>query len=216
VSDVTFVKEAAPGTPSANNTTLYVDTADNILKTKTEDAVVHNLTRSSRSLTLSMGDVFFGGEQGGTAPRGLPIGVDIGSLPNQVSGVTLADAFDSGVNCKFMMPIDASTATVTVRPIWSAGATDGVSHAVAWRMNVKILTGADVTAAGTSIAWTGASAARTVNVQVVEPGQATTAVTPAAGEIIRIALSRDGAAAADSYVGDVNLLYIRIDYTSVD
>lgn len=216
MSDITFVKENAPSTPAANQSVFYVDTADNLFKIKTEDAVVHVLTRSTRTFFVVIGDMWFGGEQGGTAPHEFPLGVDLGTLPNQVQAIQLTDAVDSGITCQFVMPIDASTATITVRPIWAPGATDAVSHAVAWRMAAKILTGADVTAAGTAINWTGTSAARTVNVQVVEAGQATTAVTPTAGEIVRLALSRDGGAAGDTYVGDVNLISIRIDYTSVD
>lgn len=155
-----------------------------------------------------------GGEQGGTTPHENPIAVALGTLPNQVRAWTLTDAVDSGVNFTFEMPPNAAAATAfTVRPIWVPGSTDAVSHAVAWRMSTKIITASDVTAAGTVDTHTGDSAARTANTTVREAGK-TVAITPSAGDVIRVSLSRDGAAAADTYVGDVHLLAVQIDYTS--
>jgi hypothetical protein len=158
--------------------------------------------------------MLMGGEQGGTAPHEMPIATDLGILPNLVRVVTLTDAVDSGCHFQFQMPADAVAATAFVlRPHWAPVSTDASAHVVAWRFATKIIETTDPTAAGTVDTLAGDSAARTANVPVLETGKTVT-ITPSAGNLIRVAFGRDGAG-TDTYVGDVNLLGLRIDYTAV-
>jgi hypothetical protein len=192
----------APASPASGFSRMYVDVADSILKSKDSAGVVSVYGARARSLFIDASMLRLDAAQG----------VKIGTPPNAVDAVSLADGVLGGAYCNFNMPVDVITGTVTIRPQWAPGATDGVAHTVRWQMNIRILTAADVTAAGTTVAWTGVSAARTVNVEVLETGQASTGVSPAANDRIRIELQRDGAHANDTYVGAVQLLGVRIDY----
>jgi len=141
---------------------------------------------------------------------------NIGASPNLTGTNTLADGSTTGVFGAFIMPANAAAAAaVTVRPFWAPALTDGAAHTVRWQMVIaKINAGTDATAAGTTVTWTGDSAARTASVTVLETGQVSTGVSPSAGDFVRFTLQRVGADAADSYVGNVNLIGIRIEYTS--
>jgi hypothetical protein len=192
----------APATPGTGYQRFYVDTADGIFKSKDSAGVVSIYGARARSLFIDASMLRLDAAQG----------VKIGTPPNAVDAVSLADGILSGGYCNFNMPVDVIAGTVTIRPQWAPGATDGTAHTVRWQMNIRIVTGADVTAAGTTVAWTGVSAARTVNVEVLETGQASTGVSPAANDRIRLEIQRDGAHANDTYVGAVQLLGICINY----
>jgi hypothetical protein len=198
---------ATIGTPATGKVRVYTKKpgSESLLLYKSDAGTEYSLqTLQLRSLFIPAGDLKLDSATTGT----------LGTTPNLTSIVAYADAATQGAYTNLVMPLDAVTATIKVRPIWVPGSTDGVAHTVRWSMNIKILTAADVTAAGTTVTWTGDSATRTANVQVVEAGQLSTAVTPAAGEDVRLLLQRIGADGADTYVGIVNLLGIRIDYTS--
>jgi hypothetical protein len=82
-------------------------------------------------------------------------------------------------------------------------------------MSVKAIgAGSDITAAGTTVAFTGSSAARTASVIVVESAQQLLA-SVSSGDIIRLNIRRIGADAADTYVGNVNILGWFYDYTAI-
>jgi len=138
-----------------------------------------------------------------------------GTFPSAVPGQSLTDGGTVGAYWSFMMPQDTSTATILVRPVWVPSLTDASAHSVRWSMDLKVLVSQDVSTAGTVVSWTGTAAARTNNIVVLENGQASTGVSPAAGNIVRFNLSRVGGDAADTYVGTVHLLGVRIDYTAV-
>jgi hypothetical protein len=193
---------AAPAAPASGFHRFYVDSGDTIFKSKDSAGKVSIYGARTRSLFID-GSVF---------RIDAATGVKLGTPPNAVDGVQLADGLTSGAYCNFIMPVDVIAGTVTIRPIWAPGATDGTAHTVRWQMNIKVLNAADVTAAGTTVAWTGVSAARTVNVEVLETGQASTGVSPAADDRIRLEIQRDGAHANDTYVGAVNLIGVRVDY----
>jgi hypothetical protein len=191
----------APANPASGFHRFFVDTADSTFKSKSSAGVISVYGARPRSLFIDASMLRLDAAQG----------VKIGTPPNAVDAVSLADGVTSGAYCNFNMPVDVITGAVTIRPQWAPGATDGTAHTVRWQRNIKILTAADVTAAGESTAWTGASAARTVNVEVLEPGAATT-ITPAADDRIRLEIQRLGGDGADTYLGAVQLLGIRIDY----
>jgi hypothetical protein len=128
--------------------------------------------------------------------------------------VALADAATQGAFSVFQMPSDSTGVAFTVRPVWSPGATDSSAHTVRWQFNSKVIVGADITAAGTVITFTGVSATRTVSVPVLETGASSGAVTPAAGAWVRLEIQRLGSDGNDTYVGVVNLIGVQIDYTA--
>jgi hypothetical protein len=194
----------APAAPGSGYSRMYVDVADAILKSKDSAGVVSIYGARTRALFVD----------GSTFRMDAATGVKLGTPPNAIDGVQLADGLTSGAYCNFTMPVDVITGTVTVRPMWAPGATDGTAHTVRWQMNIKVLNAGDVTAAGTTVTWTGVSATRTVNVEVLETGQVSTGVSPVAGDRVRLEIQRLGADGADTYVGAVNLLGVRIDYAA--
>jgi hypothetical protein len=194
----------APASPGAGSHRFYVDTADTTFKSKDSTGKISVYGSRTRSLFID----------GSVLRMDSATGVKLGTPPNAIDGVQLADGVLSGAYCNFIMPVDVITGTVTVVPIWAPNATDGVAHTVRWQMNIKIISAADITAAGTTVAWTGASATRTINVEVLDTGQASTAVTPAASDRVRLEIQRDGAHANDTYVGAVNLIGLRVDYSA--
>jgi hypothetical protein len=141
--------------------------------------------------------------------------VNLGASPNLTPAVAYADAATQGAFWTFQVPDDWASGVITIQPVWSPGATDGVAHTVRWSMTCKTLAaGVTVTAAGTTVLFTGAPGARTVGVLVYDTATSTTLTPAAAGDLFRIELQRIGADAADTYVGVVNLLGIIVSYTA--
>lgn len=140
----------------------------------------------------------------------------LGTYPNILRVTTLADAINTnGMFWHFTVPDDWASGSLTIRPIWVPGSTDAVAHTVRWQFDAKALAASvDVTAAGTTVTWTGDSAARTAN-QIVYDTPTDTTVTPsAAGEVFRFAITRLGSDGADTYVGVVNLAGVLVSYTA--
>jgi hypothetical protein len=131
----------------------------------------------------------------------------VGSAPNAVRTISLADAATQGIWWEFSVPWWWSSLALLVQPLWLPGSTDASAHTVRWSFMAKsTAAGSDPTAAGTTQTWTGASAARTANVLVKEAATST-AVTPSAvGDLFQINVRRLGADAADTYVGAVRLV----------
>ena len=140
----------------------------------------------------------------------------IGTAPDSQVTTLLPDAASTGNMWEIEVPWDWSTGAITYVLYWSPGSTDAVAHTIAWSTDVlELIPGSatDVTAAGTTTAWTGGSAARTANLIYVEASQ--TLLTPtAAGNLIRATFRRIGGDAADTYVGVVRLHGVLLSYTA--
>jgi hypothetical protein len=146
-------------------------------------------------------------------PDGLTL-TQTGSAPNFMDCYSLPNGSTTGAFWTFEVPDDYVSGNPTATIYWSPSATDGTAHTVRWQYTFKSLgSGSDVIAAGTTTTWTGASAARTINLLVKDT---TTSVGAAmvAGDICRLEVQRIGADAADTYVGEVRLHAVRIDYTA--
>lgn len=138
----------------------------------------------------------------------------VGSAPDHVQVLQLADAATQGGTWDFEVPLDWDSGTFTVQPVWAPGSTDASSHTVRWQVKCKTRgAGGDVTAAGTATAWTGSSAARTQNLMVKDTSQDTGVTIGGTGNLLAINIRRIGADAADTYVGAVNLLWVVLTYT---
>jgi hypothetical protein len=139
--------------------------------------------------------------------------INVGASPSLSLAVNYPDAATSGAFWTFTVPADLSGPALTIQPLWTPAATDATAHTVRWQLSTKVLaTGSDVTAAGTTTAFTGVSAARTLNILVTDTAQATVAC--ALNDRIRLSLQRLGADALDTYVGAVRLLGIFVTYTA--
>lgn len=143
----------------------------------------------------------------------------VGAAPNAIKAVALADAATQGCYWAFMVPFDWTSGVLSVQPIWVPGSTDAVSHAVRWSAVAKVITAnntVDVTGAGTTVTWTGQSQTRTANILVGGAETITSlTLTPANNaNFVMLNLRRIGADAADTYVGVVNLVAVRVTYTA--
>jgi hypothetical protein len=192
-----------PSTPPTGFHAFYVDSADAVFKSKDSTGKVSVYGSRVRS-------VFF---DGSILRLDAASGVRMGVPPNVVDGIALVNGVTSGAYFNFIMPVDVITGLIKVRPIWVPSATTA-ALTVRWQMNIRVISAADVTAAGTSVAWTGASAARTANVEVMEPGQDSTGVSPVAEDRVRLEIQRVGGDGADTYTGDVYLIGVRLDYSA--
>jgi hypothetical protein len=141
----------------------------------------------------------------------------IGTVPNAVQAVALADAATQGCYWAIAVPVDWASGSITVQPFWAPGATDAVAHTVRWSFTVKsVVSGGDATAAGTNVLVTGQSLAHAVGfIYGNGEAQTDTTVTPTTiQDILMVNLRRIGADAADTYVGVVNLIGVRLRYTA--
>jgi hypothetical protein len=130
------------------------------------------------------------------------------------AAINYADGATSGAYWNFLVPADYTSGTLTFQLSWTPSATDAVAHTVRWSVTAKAIGGGTtITTAGTTTAWTGDSAARTINVTVAETSQ-DTGVTPSAGNRFRLEIQRIGANAADTYVGAVRLIGVTVFYTA--
>ena len=141
--------------------------------------------------------------------------IAVGASPNLTRAINYADAATSGAYWWWYVPLDWASGVINIRPLWTPAATDGTAHTVRWSVTAKeITTGTDVTAAGTTTAFTGTSAARTVNIAVTENLQSTGITPSGTGVRLKIELQRIGADAADTYVGAVRLYGLVVSYTA--
>lgn len=142
---------------------------------------------------------------------------NLGTAPDNTEIITLADAATQGVVFGFAIPGDwVAASAVTLQNIyWAPSATDGTAHTVRWSVDAKHVPSlTDITAAGTTNAFTGPSSAKTANqLQIEAPGQGL-GTPAAAGDYLRINLRRLGSDGADTYVGNVQLVGVRIQYTA--
>jgi hypothetical protein len=141
----------------------------------------------------------------------------IGAFPNQVRFHSLVNGATTGAYWIFQVPIIDNVAYTgfTARPMWYPSASDAVAHTVRWQIDAKQIQNAlNIGGAGIVVPWTGISAVRSANVTVLETGQASTGMTfnAALPGLLRFAVSRIGGDALDTYVGDVQLLGVQVDY----
>jgi hypothetical protein len=138
-----------------------------------------------------------------------------GTVPDAVLGMDLVDAATQGTVATFAIPSDAVPGQpLLASPYWIASANDATPHTVRWSADCLILAaGSSAIVAGTTVAYTGDSAARTINVLVTETAvQWLAAVNPA--DVIRADIRRVGADAADTYSGTVRLVGVMLTYTA--
>lgn len=64
IPELTFVEEAEPATPAANRATLFLDTADGILKWKADDGTVYDIGQGLTNPMTTAGDIIIGGASG--------------------------------------------------------------------------------------------------------------------------------------------------------
>jgi hypothetical protein len=201
-----FSNQTAPSSPASGAERLYGNAGK--LKWKDSSGNIYDLSNvGTRTRTFTIPLTAMTPESGASATT-------LGSGTNAMDAVTLHDALSEGVMFSFSVPSDWASGALTYTTLWAPSATDAVSHTVRWTADVIELTaGTDVTAAGTTTGVTGTSAARTANLMVI--GDTRTLLTPSvAGSFVRANLRRNGGHSNDTYVGDVNLLGIRLDYTS--
>lgn len=140
-----------------------------------------------------------------------------GTAPDAYTMYNLPDAATSGSYGEFLMPTDAKAAQpISAAIYWIAGSADAVAHTVRWSFDcLAAVAGTDFGAAGTTTNFTGSSAARTVGPLVIEAAQQVLA-SVSANDLIRMNVRRVGADAADTYVGAVKFLGVRLDYAAVE
>jgi hypothetical protein len=139
----------------------------------------------------------------------------LGTAPDQIIVVAMADAATTGAYWAVKLPSDFDSGNLTVKPYWAPGSTDASSHAVRWSYDLKCFVGGtDVTSAGTTTGVTGVSGARTANVLVTGEAATDTGVAGAIGGLVMVNVRRVGANAADTYVGTVNLVGVVLGYTA--
>lgn len=141
----------------------------------------------------------------------------LGSVPNDNETVALADGLTQGVGFDVVMPKDAKAASPLLMAIyWAPAATDAASHAVQWEATFKArVAGDDVTAGGTTTTFTGVAAPRTQSLLVITPATQVLAAC-SADDYVPAYLRRLAAVdPPDTYVGTVQLLGVRLDYTAV-
>jgi hypothetical protein len=141
--------------------------------------------------------------------------LNVGSGLNISRTVEYSDAASEDASWTFQIPDDWASGAITIQPVWSPGSTDGTAHTVRYVYTTKNLaSGTDVTAAGTAVTWTGASAARTVNILVFDTATSTTVTPAAAGNLMLFNLQRLGSDGADTYVGTVRIHGLIVSYTA--
>lgn len=163
-----------------------------------------NHTNITRSLYLRGKDA---GLDSGTAAV-------IGTTPNIIAVLALADAATEGGYWTFGLPSDWASGDLTAQIIWSPGATDATPHTVRWTMTARMIRDALAEFdAPVTTTFTGASAARTQDTTVFDTVTAM-GLSPVAGDLCRLEIERIGADAADTYVGVVNLIGVIVSYTA--
>lgn len=140
--------------------------------------------------------------------------VNVGASPNLSQAINYADAAAQGAFWWWVLPQDYDSGVISIQPLWTPSASVAGTPAVRWTVTAKsVVTGTDVTAAGTTTNFTGLAAARTVNIAVTESAQST-GVTPTAGARMLIRLGRLGADAADTLTAAARLYGLLVSYTA--
>lgn len=139
--------------------------------------------------------------------------------PDLMTFATLADGATEGAYWKLFIPKDWASGGITAIIHYAPAATDAnATHTIRWQTRVaEFVDGTtDYAVAETSAQFTGDAKARTTRVYYKEQAVALGGgYTPsAAGVIGKVAVYRIGANAADTYVGNVRLIGLELQYTS--
>lgn len=142
--------------------------------------------------------------------------VTIGAVPNAIPSTNLANAATQGFYLPFRVPDDWASGAINATILYSPTATDAVAHTIRWQFVTKeVIAGTtDLTAAGTTSAWTGAAIARTLNLEYAETIHAVLTPT-AAGNLVQLNVRRLGSDAANTYTGAVRVIGVVISYTAI-
>jgi hypothetical protein len=196
------------GTPSSTN--KYVTDGDSRLTDSraptSHGASLH--TDITRSIWVMAGEMQ-SGTGGGTH------GTAIGTTPDLIMRISLTDAATVDALFTVQLPADAKAASpLSIALYWAPAATDASAHSVRWAIDSLVLAaGSSVIAAGTTTTFTGVSQANTQNLLVIDT-LTQIAASVNAGDVVRIDATRLGADGADTYVGNVNLIGARLDYSA--
>lgn len=129
-----------------------------------------------------------------------------------LKGYTLVDANTrAAYGMMIQVPAEMFFGQITIRPAWVAQSTDAANHAVRWIIYSAKLISGSANGANSETQFTGNAIAHTADYYYEETG-ASILVSP--GDVIKLGIGRVGGAGADSYVGDVALVGVRVDYQS--
>jgi hypothetical protein len=149
------------------------------------------------------------------APR-----MTLGTAPNILSVIKLEDGDTQYASAALVtIPADLATTSVSVVPVWAPAVTDTWAFAkIRWSLTHKVLqhypTPTDATAAGTTTVWSGYYCGNNCTANYVQEYDGYTITGINAGDTVMFSIARLGADAADTFVGDINLIGVRIEYTS--
>lgn len=164
---------------------------------------------------LGTRSVFIASRSGAIADGGTQAGA-FGASPALIGDIALSDGATQGLYFPAVVPRDAKAAQPLSAAIyWAPGSTDAGVHAVRWTITAAALHGGDlVDTAGTTTTFTGKAQANTAKNLVVEDAQQILASVSAL-DLLRIEVQRIGADAADTYLGSIGVIGVRLDYTPV-
>jgi hypothetical protein len=136
-----------------------------------------------------------------------------GTVPNSVPAARLADAASQGIVFLVAVPADGVTGAMNIIIVWTPQATVAAS-AVRWEITAKVIASAsDVTAAGTTTTFTGASSTHTVDIEYQEASTQILA-SVAANDIVKLEVRRLGSDAADTLTTGADLIGCFLLYTA--
>lgn len=135
----------------------------------------------------------------------------LGTAPDIIRTISMADAATSGVSWDFLVPSDWDSGALNAE-LYFVGATTAGGSIRLSVVSKEVAEGADVTAAGTTVTQT-SQAPTTANLLVVEPSIAL--ITPTVvGALVKLEARRLGADGADNYAAVAHMVGVRISYTA--
>ena len=207
VGDVTDTDPGATQTALAGTTGRWADAGHrhNI------DTAAVGSGHGSESHSSATRSIFMPINDGVVADGGT-LGI-MGSNPNAVRTIALADAAIQGALFNFMVPDDWDSGDLSFQ-IYFAGATT-TTGSVRWSVTHKVVAlGDNVTAAGTATVYTSLEPT-TANALVKDTLQSAVIASPAVGNFVMVNVRRLGTDGADNYAAVAHLIGLRIDYTAV-
>jgi hypothetical protein len=135
----------------------------------------------------------------------------IGTAPDIIRTITMADAATSGASFAFTVPDDWDSGALAVE-IYFVGLTTAGGSVRFSVVSREVAEGADITTAGTTVTQT-SQAPTTANLLVIEPSIAL--ITPTgAGKLVKLNVRRLGADGADNYAASIAFVGVLISYTA--
>lgn len=138
-----------------------------------------------------------------------------GTLPDSAPTLTLADAATQGAYFVWNVPKDAKAASpLSIEIRWAAGAAVVSSTSVVWSIDALVVAdGAAISAAGTTVQFTGVAAVRADGEYEKETSTQILA-SVSADDLVRIDVRRLGADAADNFTATAHLVGVLLSYTA--